>query len=634
MKQMKAMGLAVVSLFCAGLGWANTLDWGVTGSVWLNHAATAPLYSTTPAASGASWLVQLIWAGANGKIDPATLVAGGTSGDDVVVAFKWIGSGVPAALAQGRWQCSGANGYENPLANGAQYYIRVWEGASPGSLGLVPTHATYYGDSALYTVAFADLALPETIEPAAQPAWHAIAPPVPTTYTVAVLASPVNGGTVSGGGVYPVNGSAQLSATAASGWVFTAWNDGSTQNPRTITVPANNVTYAATFTAVPVASSLGNALNAPGLVWQTGGDANWKSTTATTHDGLAAQSGALASGQQSWLQTVTNGPGSLSFWWQSAGSNGALLQLSVNGQPLTALTNSAAWVQYVTFLSTTNTYTLRWTVTQPGSRSSGDDGEGSSSPASATGWLDQVTWTASPYAQHVPQLYYQDATGLLASWVLNNAGYFRFPRLLANTAGWTLKAAGDVDGDGVSDLLFQDATGNISGWFMNADGSTRDARIWANAGSWEIKACADYLGLGHAQLFLQTAQGDTAYWLLATNGAMQTTVSMGNMGTWKLRGAGDLDGDHKAELFWQNAAGQLAIWKHNSDGSIRGAVAFSTGGWTLCGVMDIDGDGVSDLLWQATDGSTAAWFMNSNSTVRTASTLGIVGAWNLKAAGR
>ena len=624
---MKSLNLLIGTVAwgcCASLGLANTLDWGVTGSAWSNHTATAALYATTPAAEGSSWLAQLIWAGPNGQIDAATQVAGGTSGDDVVVAYKWIGFGVPGVLGQGRWQCSGVNGYENLRGDGACYYIRVWEAPSSGVLGLAPTGATYYGDSELFTVQNFGLGLPETFQPAAQPTWHPIPALDQRNFTVTVLGVPADGGTVTGGGLFAQNTVRQLAATAATGWVFTSWNDGIAQNPRTIVVPGSNVTYAATFVRSPVSLALGQALNAPGLTWQTGGDAGWSTSTTASHDGLAARSGALtAAGQQSWIQTTTNGPGSLIFWWQLGAGPSNTLQFTVNGVPQTLLTGAAGWQEYAVFLATTNTYTLRWTFAQHAAPAAG----------SSAGGLDQVQWMPCAYATHVPQLFYQDPNGLLASWVLNGTGGFRFARVLANTGSWALKAAGDVDGDGVSDLLFQTPSGDIAGWFMNPDGSVRNARVWFNVSGWEVKACGDFEGLGHGQLFFQTAAGQTAYWRLDTNGNFQSSVSLGNLGDWKLRGIGSLDGDRRANLLWQNSAGAIAIWFHNSDGSLRGAVPFNTGGWILSGVTDIDGDGVSDLLWQTADGSTAGWLMNSNATVRTASYWWNTGGWKLKAAG-
>lgn len=53
-------------------------------------------------------------------------------------------------------------------------------------------------------------------------------------------------GTVSGGGTYNIGATATLTATANSGYHFTQWQDGNTQNPRTVTV-TGNTTYTAYF---------------------------------------------------------------------------------------------------------------------------------------------------------------------------------------------------------------------------------------------------------------------------------------------------------------------------------------------------------------------------------------------------
>jgi hypothetical protein len=374
-----------------------------------------------------------------------------------------------------------------------------------------------------------------------------------------------------------------------------------------------------------IASTLGTALNQPAWNWTTGGDANWFSQSAVTRDGTAAQSGALAAGQQSWMQATTNGPGSLLFWWRASSAATNQLQFYLGTQLVSQISGNVGWNQYVTFIGSTNEVTLKWVYAKNSGAISGSD----------AGFVDQVTWLPCAYATNVPQLFFQEPSGMVASWVVGSTGSFLFARILANTGGWALKTAGDIDGDGVSDLLFQDTASNTGGWFLNADGSTRDARFWWNVGGWEIKAAGDYETLGRAQLFFQTAGGNTAYWRLDTNGAFLAAVPLGNMGGWRLRGAGDLDGDHKAELFWQNAAGQVAIWWHDGPGgTIRGALAFSTGEWALSGVTDVDNDGVCDLLWQTPDTRTGGWFMNSNNTVRSASFWWPTGGWTLKAAGR
>ena len=436
--------------------------------------------------------------------------------------------------------------------------------------------------------------------------------------TVTVRASPAYAGTVGGGGTLQVGSTANLSATAAPGWRFTAWNDGNTNASRALAVPAINSTYTASFTM-----GLGAAADATNLTWSTGGNASWAVQSVTTHDHVAAvKSGTVGAGQQTWCQATTTGPGSLLFWWKVSAATNSPLQFFVGTQLVSQISGNVDWNQYVGYIGTSNQVTLTW-VYNKGSAAGSD-----------AGWVDQVTWMPCDYVTNAPQIFYQDPTGTLASWVLSSGGGMRFARLLANTGSLALKAVGDIDGDGVGDLLFQTANGATTVWFMNADGSLRSTRaLWA-LGGLAVKACGDYEGTGHAQVFFQDAAGNASYWRLDTNGNNLGSVSLGAMGGWMLRGLGDLDGDHKAELFWQNAAGQVVVWYHNPNGTIRSVLAFNTGGWLLSGVVDIDADGVSDLLWQDGVGNTGGWFMNSNGTARAASYWWNTGGWKLKAAGR
>ena len=60
-------------------------------------------------------------------------------------------------------------------------------------------------------------------------------PPAPTQYTLTVSAG--EGGTVStDGGTYDEGTNINVSAQVIQGYVFTGWNDGSTINPKTITL--------------------------------------------------------------------------------------------------------------------------------------------------------------------------------------------------------------------------------------------------------------------------------------------------------------------------------------------------------------------------------------------------------------
>jgi len=68
-----------------------------------------------------------------------------------------------------------------------------------------------------------------------------------TYYTITTNVTPAGAGTVSGGGTYPQGASVTLTANANNGYTFSQWNDGNTQNPRTITV-TGDATYTASFT--------------------------------------------------------------------------------------------------------------------------------------------------------------------------------------------------------------------------------------------------------------------------------------------------------------------------------------------------------------------------------------------------
>ena len=65
-------------------------------------------------------------------------------------------------------------------------------------------------------------------------------------YTVRTEVTPVNSGSVNGGGRYQENSVVKLTAIPASGYEFSKWSDDNTSNPRTIILTAD-ITYTAVF---------------------------------------------------------------------------------------------------------------------------------------------------------------------------------------------------------------------------------------------------------------------------------------------------------------------------------------------------------------------------------------------------
>ena len=70
-------------------------------------------------------------------------------------------------------------------------------------------------------------------------------------FTITVNSNNDEWGTVTGAGTYADGATATLTATPKEGYLFVKWQDGNTENPRTITVTAD-ATYTAEFAAIPV----------------------------------------------------------------------------------------------------------------------------------------------------------------------------------------------------------------------------------------------------------------------------------------------------------------------------------------------------------------------------------------------
>ena len=82
----------------------------------------------------------------------------------------------------------------------------------------------------------------------------------PINYQITVNSTDVSMGSASGGGSYAYNTSQEITATPNLEYQFEQWNDGNTDNPRTILV-AGNATYTASF------SYVGHDYGAPTYIW-------------------------------------------------------------------------------------------------------------------------------------------------------------------------------------------------------------------------------------------------------------------------------------------------------------------------------------------------------------------------------
>jgi hypothetical protein len=95
-----------------------------------------------------------------------------------------------------------------------------------------------------------------------------------------------------------------------------------------------------------VAESLSGSLDTD-LTFTTGGDAIWFGQTTTSYyGGSAAQSGDISGNQNSWLQTIVSGKGTLTFYWKvSSEEDFDFLDFSIDDWPEGQISHSVDWEQ-------------------------------------------------------------------------------------------------------------------------------------------------------------------------------------------------------------------------------------------------------------------------------------------------
>ncbi len=181
------------------------------------------------------------------------------------------------------------------------------------------------------------------------------------------------------------NGAAVAGATnAAFGIDVVATNDAGSY----AVVVSNGygpVTSAVAVLTVQPSIPLPEALDAPALIWTTGGG-TWFGQPAVARDGVdAARVARPGAGQTNWLRTSVTGPGSLSYWWRVSSAPDADCALFLTGGVECArLSGESGWTQ-TTFGVSAGLHQLQWGYGKHSGVAAGQD----------TVWLDQVTYVPS-----------------------------------------------------------------------------------------------------------------------------------------------------------------------------------------------------------------------------------------------
>jgi hypothetical protein len=394
---------------------------------------------------------------------------------------------------------------------------------------------------------------------------------------------------------------------------FTASLSGATGAPL-----GTPTTTTVTITDDEPPSDLALAVDCDSLTWTTGGDADWFSQAVVTHDGEdAAQSGAIANGQESWMETTVIGPGTVTFWWKvSSEADCDYLEFYTGTTLQDRISGDVDWQQQA-YAVDPGVQTLRWRYVKDGASSEGSD----------CGWVDQVVFVEGgiPALEGLGDFNGDGFSDLLIREMLGPV----WVRLMTGAATdqigspgspdttWVVEALGDFNNDRMTDILWRNAlTSDVAIWLMNGTAIGRAGLVGTPLSDWAVHGIADFNGDGRDDILWRNAATDqVAIWIMRGTRLIGGRVTAAVNSDWQVRGTGDFNGNGKGDVLWQNTAtGDVAIWLMDGT-TIRSAGIVAcvdpASGWIAAGVGDLNGDGKSDIVWYH-EGTRqlAGWIMN------------------------
>jgi hypothetical protein len=200
-----------------------------------------------------------------------------------------------------------------------------------------------------------------------------------------------------------------------------------------------------------------------------------------------------------------------------------------------------------------------------------------------------------------------DATSRLSVTLLDGAHVLAQGPALPGPPGegWVVAAAGDMNGDGLSDAVwFSPARQAAVVWLMNG------TRVLAAGpeipappgGGWTISDVADMNGDGLGDIVWNTPPLDYMHvWLMQGTRVLARGPELrGPPGTdWKVLAIGDFNGDGLNDVMWTRP-GRMLIWLMKGT-EVREAGQETAGpgdDWEVASVDDTNGDGMADAVWQ------------------------------------
>jgi serralysin len=183
---------------------------------------------------------------------------------------------------------------------------------------------------------------------------------------------------------------------------------------------------------------------------------------------------------------------------------------------------------------------------------------------------------------------------------------------------WEIQGVGNFDGDAHDDVLWRHRGGGLAIW-LAGDANRAVYPSYANQGgvvelAWTIRGAGDFNGDGNDDILWRHSNGQVALWHM-DGGRWLSEARPGGEDpgrSWQIQGVGDFDADRRSDILWRDSGGHMAIWLRGDNtravypapGNVPGPVGLT---WSVQGIADFDGDSKSDILWRETTGALVIW---------------------------
>ena len=215
----------------------------------------------------------------------------------------------------------------------------------------------------------------------------------------------------------------------------------------------------------------------------------------------------------------------------------------------------------------------------------------------------------------------------------NSTGIAGFPVFIVQNpaptsfgANWNIAGSGDFNSDQLSDLAYQRTSDGLvevqflSGRVPIGGGAITNSPFDA---SWQVAAAGDFNGDGLSDLvYRRSSDGLSEIQFLNGNSAIGGGAIANSPfdSAWAIAATGDFNHDGKADLVWQRTLdGLVEVQLLNGDQSIGGGLILNSpfdNSWKVAGTGEFNGDGSSDLVYRRpSDGLTEIQFLNGNTAV-------------------